>query len=194
MAIVSTIEFLERRRSVLAKNLRDPGPSPEQITKLLTIAARVPDHGKLAPWRFILFEGEARTGAGRKLADIWQKNEPDARESRLEMERTRFERAPLVICVVSRAAPHPKIPEWEQVLSAGAVCQMLLSAALAMGYGAQWLSEWCCYDEAARTTLGLEPRERIAGLIYVGTTDETPSERPRPDMDEIVSHWRDEET
>jgi nitroreductase len=184
-----TIEFLARRRSNLAKDLGAPGPSPDQTARLLTIAARVPDHGRLAPWRFILIAGERRREVGEMMAAIAAAAEPGISDGRLEAERDRFAQAPLVVCVVSRAAPHPKIPEWEQVLSAGAVCQTLLTAAGAMGFGAQWLTGWCAYDEKARAALGLGSIERIAGFIHIGTALEAPVERPRPPIGDIVSDW-----
>jgi len=187
-----TIEFLARRRSNLAKDLGAPGPSPDQIARLLTIAARVPDHGRLAPWRFILIAGDSRHEIGRIMAGLAAAAEPAISASRRAAERDRFAQAPLVVCVVSRAAPHPKIPEWEQVLSAGAVCQTLLAAAGAMGFGAQWLTGWCAYDERARAALGLGRAERVAGFIHIGSALEAPVERPRPLIDDIVSDWSPE--
>jgi nitroreductase len=185
----TTLAFLERRRSILAKDLGMPGPGDEQLGRLLTIAARVPDHGRLVPWRFVVLAGDARKRAGARMAAIAREDDRAIAEGRLEFERARFERAPVVVCVVSRAAPHPKIPEWEQLLSAGAACQMLVTAASAMGFGAQWLTEWCAYDRRARSELGLDEHERVAGFVYIGTARAAPSERERPVMSNIVTHW-----
>ncbi|MBL4537864.1 MAG: nitroreductase [Oceanicaulis sp.] len=178
---------LARRRSTLAKDMGEPGPSADQIETLIRIGARTPDHGKLFPWRFIVFEGESRTVFGQKLEARFREIEPDAPAERLELERTRFERAPLVIAVVSDTDETHKIPEWEQILSAGAVCQNLLIAAGAMGFGAQWLTEWYAYDKPMKAALGLLPGERVAGFIYVGTPQVDAAERPRKAP--RVSRW-----
>lgn len=185
-----TIEFLLRRRSIPAVDLVEPGPDDAQIETLLTIAARVPDHGKLTPWRFILFRGEARAEAGQALAALLRASRPDADDKQVAFETNRFTRSPLVVAVVSRAAPHVKICEWEQVLSAGAAAMNLVVAAQAMGFGAQWITEWVAYDEAARAILGLEPHERLAGLVHIGSPDIPPFERPRPALADIVTDWR----
>lgn len=184
-----TIDFLLRRRSIPAVNLVEPGPDAAQLETLLTIAARVPDHGKLAPWRFILFRGASRAEAGAAFAALLKEKQPGVDEKRIAFEEARFTRSPLVVAVVSRAAPHAKIPEWEQVLSAGAVAMNLVVAAQAMGFGAQWITEWVTYDEDARALLGLAPEERLAGLVHIGTPDIPPFERPRPALSEIVSDW-----
>ncbi len=185
------LTLLLKRRSIPAKNLGEPGPTAETLHTLLTAAARVPDHGKLVPWRFILFQGEHRARAGMRLAALWQEREPDAGADRLDLERTRFSRTPVVVGVVSRAAEHPKIPQWEQVLSAGAVCMNLLTAAHAAGFSAQWLTEWYAFDEEAGRVLGLETGEKFAGFIHIGTAMEPPFERPRPDLDMITTEWTD---
>jgi nitroreductase len=181
---------LQTRRSVSARLLTGPAPDKAQIDTMLTIASRVPDHGKLAPWRFIIIGGEAREALGQKLADIASRTQGITEPDRLAVEQERFTRAPLVIAVVSKAADHPKIPVWEQQLSAGAVCMNLLSAAAALGFGACWLTEWMAYDEAARAAIGLEASELIAGFIHIGQASETPADRPRPDLDQIASHWQ----
>lgn len=184
-----TLELLLKRRSVVAINLKDPGPTQDQLKTLLQIAARVPDHGKLAPWRFIVFQGPARTEFGKALVEITRKNTPEASQERYDLEASRLLRAPLVIAVISCSELHAKIPEWEQVLSAGAVCQNLLVSATAMGFGAQWLTEWFAYDEAVRDPLKLKEHEKIAGFIYIGSTDFVPEDRQRPDLDSLISHW-----
>ncbi|MBE7220446.1 MAG: nitroreductase, partial [Caulobacteraceae bacterium] len=164
-AAPDTIALQTRRRSVPPVQLAGPGPDAEQVQTLLTIAARVPDHGKLAPWRFIVFEGEGRLRAGERIAAVFKAQNPDAAEKRLELERNRLAQAPLVIGVVSRAAPHAKIPEWEQVMSAGAVCMNLTLAAHAMGFASSWLTEWYAYDRAALATLGVGENEKMAGFL-----------------------------
>lgn len=184
------IDLLATRRSVPAPNLLGPGPDGEQLEKLLTIAARVPDHGKLVPWRFILLEGEAVPRFSGRLADFVLADAPDAPELRIENEKKRF-CAPLVVVVVSRAGEHPKIPEWEQILSAGAACMNLEHAATALGFGSQWVTGWAAYDARVRDLLGLAPGERIAGFVQIGTPNLKPEDRPRPPLGEIATRWRD---
>lgn len=174
-----TLALLASRRSTTAKAMSEPGPSPEQTETLIRLAARVPDHGKLFPWRFIVFEGEAREKFGELLEARLREIEPDGPLERYVLERNRFLRAPLVVAVVSDVTENHKIPEWEQVLSAGAACQTLLIAASAMGFAAQWLTEWYAYDRLVKTALGLASGERVAGFIYIGTATEDPEERPR---------------
>ncbi len=183
------IELLLTRRSTRIIDFIEPGPDDCELKTLLTIASRVPDHGKLAPWRFILFKGEARVRVGDALADVLIEVEPAAGERRIEDERKRFTRAPLVVAIVSKAAPHGKIPEWEQVLSSAAVAQNMLVAAAALGYGATWLTEWPSYEPKARAVLGLAEHERIAGFIYVGTALQKMEDRPRPSLEEIVTYF-----
>jgi nitroreductase len=185
------IAFLAARRSVKPDRLVEPGPSPAELDTILTIASRVPDHKKLAPWRFILLEGEARARLGEVVAEacIAAEKEPPS-HVRLETERTRLMRAPLVIAVVSRVTPHRSAPEWEQVLSAGAACLNLCLAANALGYGTSWITEWIAYNEAVSAALHLAANERIAGFIYIGTPTERSDERERPALAEIVSRWR----
>jgi nitroreductase len=185
------IDFLKTRRSTPVLQLAAPGPERGEIEEMLTIASRIPDHGKLAPWRFIVFSGAAREEAGEKLAAIVKADDPEASPERLKLERERLTRAPLVIAVISRAAVHPKIPEWEQVMSAGAVCYNLVIAANAFGYGATWLTEWYAFDERAKPALGVETEEKIAGFIHIGTRTEAPFERVRPELEDIVT-WRGE--
>ncbi len=181
------LRHLFARRSVSAAAMTEPGPDRAVLASMLTIAARVPDHKKLAPWRFIVIEGEARARFGDLLARICASNEPDASAARMETERGRFLRAPVVIAVVSSPVPHPAAPEWEQVLSAGAVCLNLLHAAGANGFGGQWITEWYAYDEAVRHGFGLKPEERFAGFVYIGTPKEKPAERDRPDLAAITT-------
>jgi nitroreductase len=183
-----TLALLTRRRSTTAIALGEPGPSPDEVEQLIGIASRVPDHGKLAPWRFIVFEGEARGSFGQVLAKVFAAANPKATPDQVEAEAGRFERAPLVIAVISNVIENHKIPEWEQILSAGAACQNMLIAASAMGYGAQWLTEWYAYDPFVKDALGLRSGERIAGFVYVGSAPDEPVERARPRAH--VGRWK----
>jgi len=184
------IDHLLTRRSVSANSLGDPGPNGVEIEQILTAAARVPDHKKLVPWRFLLFQGDARGAFGKVLAEICKREEKDPGQFRLKTETNRFMRAPLVIAVISRVVKNTAAPEWEQVLSAGAACQNLLIAATALGYGAQWITEWYGYSRGVRAALKLADNERVAGVVYIGTAKEKPEERERPVLADIVQPWR----
>jgi nitroreductase len=183
------LQLLKTRRSVKPVELGGPAPSAADIDTMLTVAARVPDHGKLAPWRFIVFEGGARLSAGDKIAAVYRAQHPDATAEQLKFERNRLARAPLVIAVVSRAAPHVKIPEWEQQLSAGAAAMNLVNAAHAMSYAASWITEWYAYDRAVLDALGLAANERVAGFVHIGHPAKPPEERDRPKLGDIVSRF-----
>ncbi len=183
-----TLRLLAARRSTLAKNMTGPGPGEAELETLIGIAARTPDHGKLFPWRFIVFEGDARGRFSAILETRFRELEPEAPPERLALERTRFERAPVVIAVISDVTENHKIPEWEQVLSAGAACQNLLIAANAMGFAAQWLTEWYAYDRKVKQALGLAPGERVAGFVYIGQAAIAPTERPRKPP--RINRWR----
>jgi nitroreductase len=183
----ATLDLLRTRRSVPPLRLEGPGPDPAELDAILTLAARVPDHGKLAPWRFLVIEGEARARIGARIGEAYGADHPEADATRLDLERNRLALAPLVVAVVSRAGPHVKIPEWEQVLSAGAVAMNLVIAANASGFATAWLTEWFAYDRRILDALGLDPRERLAGFIHVGRAQEVPPDRPRPDLADIVT-------
>ena len=183
------IDLLKSRRSVKPMELRAPGPGTEELETLLTIASRVPDHGKLTPWRFLIFQGAARDAAGDTIAAVFKANNPQASDDQIAFERSRLARAPLVIAVISRAGPHVKIPLWEQQLSSGAAAMNLVIAAHALGYAASWLTEWYAYDRAVLDALGLEPNERIAGFVHIGTAEKAPEDRPRPALDQVASHY-----
>ncbi len=184
-----TLHLLATRRSVAPVALSGPGPSKAELEDLLRIASRVPDHGKLAPWRFILFQGEARARAGDIVAKAFAAREPAADEARIAAEGRRMTMAPLIICVVSTAGPHVKIPEWEQELSAGAVCMNILIGAKAMGYAGSWLTNWFSYDRGVLAQFGLDERERVAGFIHLGRTDSAPEDRPRPALEDVVTYF-----
>jgi nitroreductase len=188
IAAPQALDLLLSRRSAKARFLAAPGPSAEELTRILTAAARVPDHGKLAPWRFIVFEGEARARFGQMLVEALRETETPSAE-REAQEAGRFLSAPLVVGVVSRARPGLPIPEWEQILSAGAVCQNLLIAAHALGYVAVWLTGWFAYHPKVLQRLGLAAGERIAGFIHIGTGTAPVEERPRPDLNAIVARY-----
>jgi len=186
-----TIEALLRRRSAKPALLTTPGPSAAELQTILTAAARVPDHKKLVPWRFVVFEGEARRAFGDVLAEACAAEEKELPSSaRLETERQRLTRAPLVVAVVSRVVDNPGAPEWEQVLSCGAACFNLCLAANALGYGTAWITEWYAYSPKVRAALQLATNERIAGFVYVGTETERQPDRDRPDLSAIVSFWK----
>ncbi|WP_336488864.1 nitroreductase family protein [Methylobacterium nigriterrae] len=182
-----TLELLRSRRSVAPPLLTGPGPGPDELDTILRIASRVPDHGKLVPWRFIVIGAEAGARLGAAIAQAYAADHPEADAARLDIERRRLVQAPLVVAVVSRAGPHVKIPEWEQVLSAGAAAMSLVLAANASGFSTAWLTEWFAYDRRILDALGLDPREKLAGFIHIGRAAEAPSERPRPDLAEIVT-------
>lgn len=187
---VSTpLALLASRRSASAKAMGEPGPDDAQIAEILRIAVRVPDHGKLTPWRFILIAGDERGRLGDVLAKRWKAFNPGHGEAIVEEQRCTFLRAPVVIAVVSTAVEHVKIPLWEQVLSAGAVCQNMLIAATALGFGCQWITGWPAYDEEVLAALGVGEGEKIAGFVYLGTPTDAVTDRPRPEPDGLVTRW-----
>jgi nitroreductase len=187
--MTEAIDLLSRRRSVKPAEMTAPGPSKAELERLLTIASRVPDHGKLTPWRFIVFEGKGQAAAGEAIAAVFAQNHPEATADQVAFERRRLARAPLVVAVVSRAAPHVKIPEWEQQLSAGAAAMNLVNAAHALGFAANWITEWYAYDRRVLDALGLQPHERVAGFVHIGTPVRPSEDRPRPPLAEIVTRF-----
>jgi nitroreductase len=187
--VPDTIEFLKTRRSVKPREMSGPGPSPAELETILTVGARVPDHGKLAPWRFIVFEGDARARAGEVIANVFASKNPQAPAGDVELEKRRLMDAPMVIAVVSFTKAHPKVPEWEQRLSAGASAMNIVSAATALGYGANWLTGWFAYDRDVLDRLGLKADEKIAGFIHIGTPTKPNEDRPRPPLSDIVTRF-----
>jgi len=183
------LDLLLSRRSGSAKAMKGPGPSDEQIRTLIEAATRVPDHGKLSPWRFLILKGDARAALGGIAASALKTTEPDANDERLAIEQRRFLRAPVIIAVVSRVREAIPIPEWEQILSSGASCQTLCIAAHAMGFVANWITEWPAYHPMVRDALGLHAGEKIAGFIYLGHPVEPLVDRPRPRYEDIASEW-----
>jgi nitroreductase len=183
------LELLKIRRSVKPREMTGPGPSPAELETILTIGARVPDHGKLTPWRFIIFEGEARLRAGEVIANVFLRKNPQAQPSEIEVEKRRLTDAPLVIGVVSFTKPHPKVPPWEQELSAGASAMNIVTAATALGYGACWLTGWFAFDRDVLDGLGLKADEKFAGFIHIGTASKPSEDRPRPALADIVTRF-----
>jgi len=186
--VPNAINLILSRRSGSAKAMKGPGPNPEQLRLIMAAGVRVPDHGKLTPWRYILFEGDARARMGAILAETVL-NVPDISAERIEMERNRFMRAPVVIGVVSRVREQIPTPVWEQELSAGAVCMNLLTAAHAMGFVASWITEWCAYHPKVMEKMGLNPTERMAGFVYIGQSAAALEDRPRPSVDSITTRF-----
>lgn len=178
------LEFLALRRSASAVTLAAPAPAPEELSQLLHLAARAPDHGKLTPWRFIVLHGEDKAAFAARLEEL-ALGRGDARAA---AKLVKLKTPPMGVAVISRAAAG-EIPEWEQVLSAGAVCTNLLYASQAMGYGANWITDWYAYDDEARAILGLMPHERVAGYILIGTPAGPPLERERPKDEDLVTRW-----
>ena len=189
MKNLDVVDYLQTRRSLSVKYMDDIAPSDAEIETLLKTAARVPDHGKLFPWHFVVFKGDARREAGDILRAAYLAEDADASEAKLDLEAERFMRAPLVVMVVSRMR-RGKHPLWEQFLSAGALCQNMLIAANALGYGANWLTEWYCYNPIFREKIGLDARDNIAGFVYIGKPTAQPEGRDRPNMAHIVTHWQ----
>ena len=183
------IDLLKTRRSVKPIEMTGPGPSPAELETILTLGARVPDHGKLVPWRFIVFEGDARGRAGDLFAKIFKEKNATATADQVEVERKKFMHAPLVIGVVSRAKPHVKIPLWEQELSAGASVMNIVTAANALGYVANWLTGWIAFDRAAMDALGLAADEKIAGFVHIGHAQKVVEDRDRPELSSIVTRF-----
>ena len=183
------IELLKSRRSVKPREMTGPGPSAAEIETILTIGARVPDHGKLVPWRFILFEGDARERAGELIARVYASKNPGAPASDIEVEKRRLTDAPLVIGVVSLTKQHPKVPPWEQELSAGASAMNIVTAATALGYGACWLTGWFAFDRDVLDGFGLKPDEKLAGLIHIGRPTRPSEDRPRPVLSQLVTRF-----
>jgi nitroreductase len=184
------LAFLIQRRSTKVIHLSEPGPAPDVLETILQIGARVPDHGKLGPWRFIVMQGESRLTFGQKLAAIAAKRRPEADRSELATEALAFARAPLVITVVFSPVESKKAPEWEQALSAGALCHNLMLAARGFGFGGCWLSGWQAYDRDVCAELGVAAHERIAGFIHLGTPTQAPEERARPQVSSRISHYQ----
>ena len=181
-----TLAFLARRRSASATLLEAPGPDAEQLQTLLRLAARVPDHGKLFPWRFVVLQGRGKAAFVEALYDIARRR-PDREIAATKLGKVAP--APVGIAVLSRVTAGHKVPEWEQQLSAGAVCMNLLTAATAMGFGANWITDWYSYDPGALALLGGREGERVAGFVFIGTAPSAPLERVRADVGSLTTVW-----
>ena len=180
----AVLAFLARRRSASAVTLAEPGPDAAQLDDLLRLAARVPDHGKLAPWRFIVLDGAGKADFATRLERLSERRG----DPMLAAKLAKLKIPPLAVVVVSSPKP-AQIPAWEQQLSAGVACANLLYAALASGFGANWITDWYSYDPEATALLGLAEAERVAGVILIGTPREPPMERERPDVTPLVTRW-----
>ena len=178
------------RRSVSKRSLIEPGPSGDQLDTLLTVAARVPDHRRLAPWRFLVFEGDARDAFNQRAVEVQRQEDPDATETMLADTAGYFTRAPVVVAIISSPDITHKTPVWEQELSCGALCYNLLLAANASGWAGCWLTEWIAFSSGINSILGLTEHERIAGFIYLGTAKDAPQERLRPDLASKIARWQ----
>ena len=189
-AIPALRDYLKTRRSIGIGFLKDPGPTPAELEEILTIGTRVPDHGKVVPWRLIVIEGDARAAAGEKLAAIRRARQPDIDEASLEIERKQFLPAPVTIGVLLSPKPNPKAPEMEQLLSAGNVCFNLSHAAFALGFAASWTNKWYGFDTEAQSMLGARGGERFVGFIHIGTPTTVMEDRDRPDLSKVVTRWQ----
>ncbi|HAV70814.1 nitroreductase [Stenotrophomonas maltophilia] len=189
MSVPPALHALDARRSVPAKQLGEPGPDAATLMRMLTSAVRVPDHGKLVPYRFLRLAGDARHSLGAFLAERALQRDPQVSPAQLDKDRQRFSHAPLIITVIASPRPSPKVPEAEQLMTAGCVCFALLQAAQALGFGAQWLTAWMAFDPAVHAHLGLAEGEQIAGFIHIGTPKTEVPERERPDPAALLQDW-----
>lgn len=180
---------LETRRSAPLRGLVEPGPTPDELERMLRLAARVPDHGRLVPWRFIVVEGEARRALGERLDALYARQNPGLPAAKADMWTLYMLRSPVTVVLVSRPDPAAKVPEWNQVLSAGAAGMGLTVAASALGFSTQWLLKWPGRDAEATALIGLTPAEKVAGFIHIGRPVRESEDRPRPALDEVVTYW-----
>ena len=182
------LDLLASRRSVLAARLVAPGPDRDQLERMLEIAVRVPDHGRLTPWRLQVLETAAQAELGELFVDEFRRMEPGSSEERLQLERIRPQRSPVLVIVSSRTvADQDGIPPVEQLLSGGNVCFNLLHAATAMGYGAQWVSNWPAYNDRIKAALGIPADQSLIGFVHIGTPKGPPPERQRPELADVIS-------
>jgi nitroreductase len=184
----SPLALLGSRRSAKPRDMVPPGPDAAQLDAMLTIATRTPDHGKLAPWRFVVIDAERRDAFAELLRTALKRQKPEAEAFELDAAEQFARQAPTLVVALSAPKPASHIPVWEQQLSAGAAVMNLLHAATAMGFGASWLTGWAAYDETVGEALG-EPGEKIAGFIFIGTPGRPLDERPRPKPQQVIRHW-----
>ena len=183
------LHYLLHRRSVPRKKLTEPGPTERELAQMLEAASRVPDHGKMVPFWFVVFQGQEKSDFEEVLADIMAQDKPKKDEDKLQATAEKLMSSPLVIAVISSVRESKKIPAWEQFLSVGAACQNLVLAANALGYGINWLTEWYSYDDRVKKALHLNDKENIAGFFFIGTAEDVPSDRDRPETEKIVTYW-----
>jgi len=186
------IDLLLTRRSVLAKDLVEPGPSEQALQTILAAGLRVPDHGRVEPWRVQVLHEAAQAAFATICGEIFERENPAANDTLVKSEYERMQRAPVLLVVTSHPDPQrfEKVPATEQLLSAGALCQNMLIAAQALGFGAQWVTGWPAYHPQIKTALGHGADTDIVGFVHIGTPAEPPRERPRPNPEVIVSEWR----
>ena len=182
------LSLLATRRSGKPRDLVAPGPDDAQLAAMLAIAARVPDHGKLAPWRFVIVGDAQRAALSTLITDAYRRDRPQAAATEIASLDQFAHQAPALVVVLFSPRTESHIPLWEQQLSAGAACMNLLHAAHASGFAGGWLTGWPTYSDSVRDAFGADP-ERIVGFIFIGTPSRPLDERPRPDMTSIVSHW-----
>ncbi len=187
---MNTLDVLLQRQSIPSRLLSAPGPDAAQCRALFAAALRVPDHGRLTPFRLLTFTGPARLAIGRMCAELALAREPERDPALIDKDRERFAAAPLIVAVIARISAGHKVPEQEQLLSAGCVAYNLLLGAQALGFGAQWLTGWLAYDRAVAALLGLGTDERVIAFVHIGSADTPGADRPRPDPAEYVSAWQ----
>lgn len=187
----NALSFLRTRRSADVARMGPPGPTADELSLMLEIASRAPDHGKLEPWRFIVLQGAGKAAFAEHVRELWDAMCADARQGKKPLFDM-IQAVPLAIFVIARPRPHPKIHQWEQLLCVGAVCQNLLAAATAMDYAAQWRTGWLATDERVTRLLGLEDGESVAGVFYIGSImPGTPplQDRRRPFWRDLTTFW-----
>ena len=185
------IDFLKTRTSVKAVAMTEPGPSDEELKEIIAAGLRVPDHGKIGPWRIQIVKKEAQKKLGKLYGELFRKDNPTAPDDIVEFNAMRCQRAPIMLVVTSYpdAKRFDKVPHMEQRLSGGALCQNLLHGAHALGYAAQWLTGWPAYHPEVKKALGHSPDTEIIGFIFIGSASEKPMERERVGADKVVSEW-----
>ena len=186
----SAATLLATRRSGKPRDMIAPGPDAAELRRILEAAMRVPDHGKLAPWRFVIIPADRRTAFADLLTNAFRAENPAAGPIELDPLRQFAAQAPVMVAVISTPVEHPKIPAWEQQLSAGAACMNLLTAAHAAGFVGGWLTGWAAYSGVVIESLGGRPGDRIAGFLFLGSAARPLEERPRPSYEAVVSTWK----
>ena len=185
------VEFLRTRRSVVAANLSDPGPTDDELNTIIDIGLRVPDHGRCGPWRIQIIKKEGQSRLGELYKRLFAEEDENPTAERIDYWRLRPQSAPILLAITCYPNEEKlaKIPLWEQTLSGGALCQNILNASHAVGYSAQWLSEWPSYHKEVKKLLGHAENIELYGFIFIGTAIEPPKERKRVGAEEIVSNW-----